>query len=874
MSILERLTIAVADRYRVDRELGAGGMATVYLAHDLKHERDVAIKVLHPDLGAALGAERFLSEIKTTAKLQHPHILPLLDSGASDGLLYYVMPYVRGETLRARLERDRQLPLADALRIAREVASALEHAHQQRIIHRDIKPENILLQDGAAVVADFGIALAVQSAGGARMTQTGLSLGTPQYMSPEQAMGERTVDARSDVYALGAVTYEMLAGEPPFTGPSVQAIVARLIAETPRSLTAQRPSVPAHVEAAVLQALEKLPADRIESADAFARALGDPAFSTVVSRGASANIASHTASRRAAPLLGALALLLGAMAAWGWLRPGPSGGSASEPTWLAIDAPITDFGGFPGPALSPDGRRLAFFARNAEGRQQLWIRDLSAPVAQPVQGTDRLEVDVSQQPFWAPDGKALAYFTSKALYRADLDGRAPLKLADAPNPRGGTWSRDGVIVFVPAGAGMHRVAATGGAATPLVDPSTPANAVDRWPYFLPDGRHFLFLRRAPGTPATIAVGSLDGDAATPVLQVPSRAEYANGQLYFVRDGALFAQPFDDASRTLGGTAMRVADEVGVNGADYRNVAFSAAAGHVVTWSGSSSRLTQLTVLGPDGRPRRAVGAAGFYTALALDPSGRRLALERGDSRSAVPGIWLLDLASGQLTVFATVLEGAGTPAWMPDGRAVLFSTFTARTIVRKGVVSGDTLSVASPFAWIGGVTPDGTRAIFETTGSGTGLDIVLLPLDGKGEATPYLNSAANETGATLSPDGAWLAYESDESGRIEVYVQSFPVPGNRQAVSLGGGTHPQWSADGRRLYYLTDDRTLMVAEVGRSGSAPTFTRRALFRVPSASTLSGVRKPFAPLPDGSFVFNLVSDSTPPQRMRIGLNWAAR
>src|SRR5664279_2681861 len=215
---MQRLSAALADRYRIERELGQGGMATVYLAHDLRHDREVAIKVLHPDLGAALGADRFLSEIKTTAKLQHPHILPLLDSGDADGLLYYVMPVVTGETLRTRLERERQLPIPEAVRIAREVASALDYAHRQGVIHRDIKPENILLHDGQALVADFGISLAVQQAGGQRMTQTGLSLGTPQYMAPEQAMGDRAVDARADIYALGAVTYEMLAGEPPFVG--------------------------------------------------------------------------------------------------------------------------------------------------------------------------------------------------------------------------------------------------------------------------------------------------------------------------------------------------------------------------------------------------------------------------------------------------------------------------------------------------------------------------------------------------------------------------------------------------------------------------------------------------------------------------------
>src|SRR5687768_18290902 len=273
MQTVERLGAALAGRYRIERELGAGGMATVYLAHDLRHEREVAIKVLHPDLGAALGGDRFLSEIKTTARLQHPHILPLLDSGDADGLLYYVMPYVTGETLRARLEREQQLPIDDALRIAREVADALGAAHALGIIHRDIKPENILLQGGHALVADFGIALAVQHAGGARMTQTGLSLGTPQYMSPEQAMGERAVDARSDIYALGAVTYEMLTGDPPFTGATVQAIIAKALTERPVPPSTVRDTVPPGVEQAVLRALAKLPADRFANAAEFVAAL-------------------------------------------------------------------------------------------------------------------------------------------------------------------------------------------------------------------------------------------------------------------------------------------------------------------------------------------------------------------------------------------------------------------------------------------------------------------------------------------------------------------------------------------------------------------------------------------------------------------------
>src|SRR6187397_2017164 len=277
---VQRLTIALADRYRVERELGAGGMATVYLAEDLKHHRRVAIKVLRPELAAVIGADRFLREIETIAGLQHPHILGLIDSGEAGSFLFYVMPFVEGESLRDRLAREKQLPVGDAVRIATEVASALDYAHRHGVIHRDIKPENILLNDGSALVADFGIALAVSTAGGTRMTETGLSLGTPHYMSPEQAMGEREITARSDVYALGAVLYEMLVGEPPFTGPTAQSIVAKVVTEEPRALRPKRHTIPANVEAATMTALEKLPADRFASAAEFAAALGEASYGT------------------------------------------------------------------------------------------------------------------------------------------------------------------------------------------------------------------------------------------------------------------------------------------------------------------------------------------------------------------------------------------------------------------------------------------------------------------------------------------------------------------------------------------------------------------------------------------------------------------
>ena len=315
---LPRLVASLADRYRLERELGQGGMATVYLAQDLKHDRKVAVKVLRPELAAVIGADRFLSEIKTTANLQHPHILPLFDSGEADGFLFYVMPFVEGETVRDRITREKQLPVADAVRIACEVASALDYAHRHNVIHRDIKPENILLHDGRALVADFGIALAASKAGGTRMTETGMSLGTPHYMSPEQAMGEREISARSDVYALGCVLYEMLTGEPPFTGATAQAIVARVLTENPRPMLPQRHTIPPQVEAAVLTALEKLPADRYASAAEFAEALTSTNYAprATAVMAAAAGPAARFWKRRFS-MAASVAILAIILAAWG-----------------------------------------------------------------------------------------------------------------------------------------------------------------------------------------------------------------------------------------------------------------------------------------------------------------------------------------------------------------------------------------------------------------------------------------------------------------------------------------------------------------------------------------------------------------------------
>jgi serine/threonine-protein kinase len=495
---LERLRATLADRYRLERELGQGGMATVYLAEDLKHARKVAIKVLHPELSAIIGGERFLSEIRTTASLQHPHILGLIDSGEADRLLYYVMPFVSGESLRGRLTREKQLPVNDAIRLAKEVAGALDYAHRQGVIHRDIKPENILLQDGSALVADFGIALAVQQAAGSRMTQTGMSLGTPAYMSPEQAMGERDIGARSDVYALGAMTYEMLTGEPPFTGVNSQAIVAKVLTEAPPLIRSKRPTVGAGVEDAVLTALQKLPADRFGSAREFAEALDG----TGSSGRYAATVALPRATRgRRSPVmvLAAFAIVAALAGAVGWrMRPVPI--ASSPAAWQDVLALPDSILPLEQPSLSPDGTVLAFSA-SSSSKIQVWIRraDASSPV--PLPGSDGCMTLA-----FSPDGKRIAcQLRQGRLVALPLNGGPAVRIADsAAIVSNATWLDDDHVVYA-SSSGLLRTTSTGGAVEQWTTVDTSAG--ERYhavPFAVSGGRGMLFV-----TAPALMAGVLD-----------------------------------------------------------------------------------------------------------------------------------------------------------------------------------------------------------------------------------------------------------------------------------------------------------------------------------------------------------------------------
>ena len=560
---LTRLAPALAGRYTIERELGAGGMATVYLAHDVRHDRKVALKLLRPELAAILGGERFLKEIRLTANLQHPHILGLHDSGEADGLVYYVMPYVEGESLRQRLVREHQLPIEETIRIATEVAGALDYAHRHGVIHRDIKPENILLHDGSALVADFGIALAAsRSDGGTRLTETGMSLGTPHYMSPEQAMGEREITAKSDVYALGCVVYEMLSGEPPFTGPTAQAIVARVMTEQPRSLTLQRHSVPPHVEAAVNRALEKLPADRFATAAQFADALTHPEL-TASRTAATPGLAPRVERwRRWFGVAAGGAAVLAAVAAWGWLR---APHEVTTRQYIGLGDSVVLSTQFPSMALSPDGSLFVFKDDRQNGR--LWMKKRGELNATPLNGTER-----AQNPVFSPDGQWVAFLADSRLKKVPVSGGPSVTVADsaAPGFGGVAWLDDGTLVYVPPNLlELRRVSATGGPSTLILSSRNTAIAGGGTghPVALPGARGVLFQLCASSC-VTMSVHVLDlrTGKEKPLVDDAAQAWYLpDGHLFYVRrDGVGLIAPFDLGRLEITGTAVPVLDGVAIS----------------------------------------------------------------------------------------------------------------------------------------------------------------------------------------------------------------------------------------------------------------------------------------------------------------------
>ncbi len=824
-----QLAAALADRYTIDRAVGAGGMATVYLADDLKHGRKVAVKVLHPELAAVLGPERFLNEIKVTANLQHPHILPLHDSGQVDGLLFYVMPFVDGESLRDLLNRETQLAVDDATRIASEVADALGAAHAVGVVHRDIKPENILLTGGHALVADFGIARAVKAAGGTRLTETGLSLGTPQYMSPEQASGQQDVDGRSDVYALGCVTYEMLVGEPPHTGPNPQAVIAKVLTNPAPSVRETRELVSPQMDSAIRKALARLPADRFSSAKQFADALQTTGPVTWDTGAVAASARRSWFTSGWLPWgVGVLGIAVTALL----LRPqGGASSGVNHVMRLVLDLAPADSAslGAVGSelgseahtfAISDDGQRIAFVGRrNGESTTRIYIRDLNA-----FEARELSETESAFSPFFSPDGQWLGFYSwgDGRLKTIPVTGGSPQTVCTCEPILGADWGPDGVIVMDSDGrTGLRLVPAAGGIPETITFPEQhyqDGEYAFAYPRFLPDGKHVLLTAwGGGGATRRIALFDIERSERTTLLEDGWGAQYVEtGHILYQRTNELWAVPFDPDRLQVEGTPEPVLDSVfSIHFTTLYEVSPSGTLAYVV--GPVPELLTTVTLVDDDGTldPIPVVGDGYAAWGPRMSPAADRIVFWGADLSGMSGGqasaqIWMYDF--GRQTIQAITEQGPGDywPQWSPDGSSIVFTSsrsqdrFDLFHVPADGSAEPTLLfsdeSAKQAYSWL----PAGDGLFFQREADPeTGFDIWLLRFAEDTTAIPQIATSAREIHPAISPDGRWLAYVSDHSGRNEVYMRRYPDLDEVVQVSHSGGMGPLWRSDGRELYFYS-----------------------------------------------------------------------
>jgi serine/threonine protein kinase/Tol biopolymer transport system component len=846
----QRLADALADRYRIERELGAGGMATVYLARDLKHDRDVAIKVLKPELAAVLGGERFVVEIKTTAALQHPHILPLFDSGEAHGFLYYVMPFVDGETLRAKLDRETQLGVDEAVKIAIDVADALQYAHERGVIHRDIKPENILLANGRPMVADFGIALAVQTAGGGRMTETGLSLGTPHYMSPEQATAEKDITGRSDIYSLAGVLYEMLTGEPPHMGTSAQQIIMKIITEPAALVTKLRKSVPPNVAAAVAKALEKLPADRFENAKSFCEALKTPSFEW----GSVAPAPPH--SRRpwsiwrttAIAMTGTSLLLAALLSANVFSRqalPSTRTGVvrfalASEPGFRVETVRSRPF------AVSPDGQTIVFRASTDSTAPRLWVRTLGDPHPRPLEGTDGAD-----NASFSPNGEWIASYRNRAIYKVPVAGGPVTRVtAVEAGSAGITWISNDEILFEQLLANgtlpIQRVSAEGGRPTVAIPLDSSAHEIgQRGPLFLSGtGLVAYTSTTASGSRGVVLFRLADGHRA-PTGVLGSALGLVDGHLIVGRnDGSMVAVPLDARDMRVTGDSVSLSPrtsrrETGI-------VVGLSQGGTLVYQAVGSVVPARLDLVDTSGATRSLRGEFTLQGMPRFSPDGRRLVIGTGNDRE--PGtpfargtsdLWTIDVATSEPTRLTTDHNGSA-PSWSPDGRRILYTAAVGpsseiRTVAIDGSAPPSRLVAIDGQPMTVEMTPDQHSLITQvlpSTGAALGMGMYRVSLSGAAQVESLLvakGAGVRPTRARVSPDGRWVAYV--DRGVNDVWVRSLRGTTALQvSLTASLGNPVVWSPDSRLLYYDAPEG-LVVIELNEDPALSVARRRVLRRLP-------------------------------------------
>jgi Tol biopolymer transport system component len=874
--------------YEIVSTLGAGGMGEVYRARDTRLQRDVAVKILprsltnDPDRLA-----RFEREAQVLASLNHPNVAAIYHLEHAGDSPAIVMELVEGETLADRIARG-PLPIDDVLSIARQIAEALEAAHERGVIHRDLKPANIkVTPDGRVKVLDFGLAKLVEASAHAgsdpnplsmsptitspAMTGVGILLGTASYMAPEQAEGN-PADKRTDIWAFGCVLFEMLTGRRAFDGAGVAAVLARVLEREP-DWSLLPGDVSPVVRRVLRRCIQKDRTRRWQSA-------GDLRVELDEARSEPGEQPIHRTARRASTRERVLTLItaLAVVVTGGvvWLNRGNAIPAPFVTRFEVATPPTTTATSF---AVSPDGRQLAYVA-TTEGQSRLWIRPLNETAARALPGTEG-----ATYPFWAPDGRALAFFADGKLKRVDLDGGALRVLADAPTARGGAWSSDDVIVFAPdqgffsTRSMLMRVSASGGMPIPVTKLAKKERS-HRWPLFLPDGRRFLFFSAlADPDVQGVYLGSLD--ATQPKRVFASDASIAfvpPDHFLFVRGDVLMAARFDSDRETIVGEPEPIAQPVGRDGGTFSDMVSASPDVLAYRTTGGGQRR-QLSWLDRTGNVLSTVGSSDDNSmgTAALDASGNRIAVTRTVLRDT--DVWLIDTTRGIPTRFTFDPAIEGVPVWSPDGRRVVFGAWRgggitlyekpATGIANERMIAAD---AGFPLSW----SPDGRFVLYSHADMQTGVDLWALNMSGEPRPFTVVQAAMDQRGGEFSPDGRWLAYESNESGRFEVYVQPFPGTGDKSQASSVGGTQVRWKRDGRELYYVALDGRLMTVSVTASRDGKTLNLGVpvpLFRTRlavGANVIPG-RPEYVVAPDGRFLVNTIVDDSPASPITVVINW---
>ncbi len=867
--------------YEILAPIGAGGMGEVYKARDTRLDRIVAIKVLPSHLADRPELrQRFEREAKAISSLSHPNICALFDVGHESGVDYLVMEYLEGETLADRLARG-ALPAEQALRYGIEIAAALDKAHRQGIVHRDLKPGNVILTRTGAKVLDFGLAkvaaspvagsarhaltsLPTEMAGTSPLTTEGTLLGTFQYMAPEQLEGEEA-DARSDVFALGSVLYEMATGRPAFQGKSRASLISSIMSTEPQSIVALQPLAPPALDRVIRTCLAKDPGDRVQSAHDVMLQL-----KWIVEGGSYAGVPAPVAPRRKgreriAWGVAAAAALSATVLTFVTFR-GPQRPVESVRLQITLPRTLARIGS---PRISPDGRFVAFNGMGTDGRSMVWLRPMGSSTAEPIPSTD----GITARPFWSPDSRFIAFMASGKLKKVAVTGGPVQTICDAPSGFDGTWSRDGLIVFDGRRADpLRSVRAVGGAVNILVSPDSGSLG---WPEFLPDGRHMLYQRQRTSGSNEMWVMDLKTGKQKLLGVGGSRVEYSPaGYLMYVKDRMLVAQPFDARSLKVTGEIVPVADRVGAGSNGLADFSVSDN-GTLVYYDSDFDGRSLMIWMERSGGIGKPVGSSGDLTNLSLSPDQRRVVLRIRDTETTNRDLWIIDPDRGTKTRFTFDASNDNSPLWSPDGSRIAFSSDRNGGIDNlyqkpsSGAGTESTL-LTSPFdknltSW----SSDGRFLAYQEANPTTSTDIWILPLFGDRKPIPFAHTAFIEGHARFSPDGHWLAYACDESGQLEVYVQDFPGPGGKWQISTSGGYQPTWRADGRELYYLGIDGRLMAVtittDLGFAASAPIALFNTRISVSQAISI------YAPSGDGQRFLIITQADNPTEPLSVIQNW---